>query len=113
MNSNLLLRHYPELHHLPPEAQLSVLEKAKEDAFGQSQKLRIWRKNMVTLAIICAISFGLVMWVGPALGLPGVATAVVMMVVVLPVFMIVQQRRYIADLRPAVQARLAAYEQAQ
>jgi antibiotic biosynthesis monooxygenase (ABM) superfamily enzyme len=84
MNSERLLRHYPELHELPRKTRLALIEKAQADTFGPQQKLANWRKNLVTLAVIASLSLLIVLVLGPALGLSDGAVAGVMMMVVLP-----------------------------
>lgn len=111
MNSERLLKHYPELHELPRDTRLALIEKAQAEAFGQQQKLPNWRRNLMTLAVIVALSLLFVLVLGPALGLSEGAIAGVMMVGVLPVFIYVQHRRYIAHLRPAVMNELARYRE--
>jgi hypothetical protein len=110
MNSERLLRHYPELQDLPRETQRALIEKAQIETFGQEQKLYNWRRHLVTFAVIVALSLFIILILGPALGLSDGAVAGLMMVVVLPLFIYIQHRRYIAQLRPAVMEQLVRYK---
>lgn len=103
MNVKPLVKYFSEIHHLPQEQQLALVEQAYEECFGPSNKLRIWRNNLIGCALLTGSALVLIMVVGPLLRLPSAVTAIFMMLVVLPTFFIIQHRRYINDLRPKVQ----------
>lgn len=103
MNPRPLVRHFPELEQLPPERQQAVVEKAHKEVTAPERRFETWRHNIFSLAIITGLSLAIIYWVGPALELARSTTAIVIMVVVLPAFIYIQQRRYIARLRPEVQ----------
>lgn len=109
MNPKPLLKQFPELEHLPTARREALLLTAHKEVTGPDRRLETWRTNLLSLAVISAITLIAVIWVGPALGLSGPATAVVIMVVVLPAFIYVQQRRYVHRLKPVV-ARLLQNE---
>ena len=106
MNPKPLLKHFPELAQLPREEQETLLRQAHEDATGPEQRLETWRNNLAGLVLVSALCLGLIFWVGPALNLSRPSTAMVIMLVVLPVFIVIQQRRYIARLRSTLTQRL-------
>lgn len=106
MNPKSLLKHFPELAHLPREEQETLLRQAHEDATGPEQRLETWRNNLSGLVLVSALCLGLIFWVGPALNLSRPGTAMVIMLVVLPAFIFIQQRRYIARLRSFLTQRL-------
>ncbi len=110
MNPKPLVRHFPELEQLPPERQQAVLEKAHKEVTAPERRFETWRNNIFALAIITGLSLAIIYWLGPALNLARSTTAIVIMVVVLPAFIYIQQRRYIARLRPEIQ-RLVRQEQ--
>lgn len=110
MNPRPLLKHFPELDQLSPERQQTVLEKAHKEVTTPERRFEAWRQNIFSLAIITGLSLAIIYWVGPAMNLTRSTTAIVIMVVVLPAFIIIQQRRYIARLRPEVQ-RLVRQEE--
>jgi len=107
MNVKPLVKYFPELHHLPVEQQLALLESAYQASFGPEQKLRIWRNNLVGCGILTAAALLVIVVVGPSLKLPPAATAAIMILGVLPGFFFIQHKRYINELRPQV-ARLLA-----
>lgn len=102
MNPKPLLKHFPELEHLSPEQQEALLTQAHEEATGPARRLETWRNNIFALVVVSALSLLVIFWLGPALGLPNALSAVVVMVVVLPAFIYVQQRRYIERLKRIV-----------
>lgn len=104
MNPKPLLKHFPELAHLPRDQQEALLREAHEDATGQ--RLETWRSNLFGVVLVSALCLGLIFWVGPALDLSRRNTALIIMLVVLPAFIIIQQRRYISRLRTFVAQRL-------
>lgn len=106
MNPKPLLKHFPELAHLPREEQETLLRQAHEDATSPEQRLATWGNNLFGLVLISALCLGLIFWVGPALNLSRPTTAMVIMLVVLPVFIVIQQRRYTARLRSFLSHRL-------
>jgi hypothetical protein len=110
MNPKPLLKHFPELAHLPQQEQETLLLRAHEDAAGPEHRLQTWRSNLFSLAVVSALSLGLIFWIGPAVNLSRQTTAIIIMVVVLPGFIFVQQRRYIARLKPFVAQRLKRRE---
>lgn len=108
MNVKPLLKHFTEIHHLPPEQQIKLLEKAYENAFGPDRKLSVWKNNLISGAIITAVILLLITVVGPLLRLPQAVTASLIIIVVLPVFLILQHRRFINQLREALDRVLPA-----
>src|SRR5690625_2102231 len=96
MNPKPLLKHFPDLAHLPRDQQEALLREAHEDA--TSQRLETWRSNLVGVVLVSALSLGLLFWVGPALDLSWRNAALIIMLVVLPAFIITPQRRYISRL---------------
>src|SRR5690554_127232 len=107
MNVKPLVKYFPELHQLPPEQQLALLEKAYQASFGPEQKLRIWRNNLIGCGLLTGAALLLIVVIGPLLHLPSEMTAVLMILGILPGFFFVQHKRYINELRPQVNRLLA------
>lgn len=103
MNPRPLLKHFPELSQLPQERQEALLLQAHELATGPDRRLETWRNNILALAAVSAVCLLLTFWLAPALGLSAAMSGVLIMVVILPAFVYIQQRRYIARLRPEVE----------
>ncbi|MGM8224996.1 hypothetical protein ACSV5M_00340 [Cellvibrio sp. ARAG 10.3] len=102
MNVKPLLKYFPEIHHLPQDAQLRLLQGAHDEAFGAHNKLRIWRNNLAGFAVLVAACTLVIAVIGPWLDLQASTTGALLMLIVFPVFLWVQQRRYLARLRPIV-----------
>lgn len=102
MNVKPLTKYFPEIHHLSPEQQLELLTSAHQLSFGADNKLRIWRNNLISCAILVGLALLLILVVGPLLKLSSSITAIVMILVVLPGFFFIQHKRYISELRPRV-----------
>jgi len=109
MNPALLRKRVPELAKLPPERQQKLFQEARELAYGPDRKLEHWRRNLFSLAVICAVSLVLVLVIGPALGIPNPWMGGLIMVVVLPAFIVWRQRQDLAILEPEIR-RLVARE---
>lgn len=107
MNVSLLLKHFPQLQALPPERQAVILQQAHDRAYGPERKLQHWRRNLVSLLWITAVTLFITLVAGPALGLARSITGGVIMVVVLPGFMVYRHRQYVTELRPEVEKLLA------
>ena len=110
MNLKPLLKHFPELHHLPLDEQIHVLQQAQQLASGAENKLQVWRGNLVALIGLILLCVLVIAVVGPYFNLAASTTAIILMVVIFPFFMVVQHRRQIAYLRPAVQRALAQHQ---
>jgi uncharacterized membrane protein YkgB len=102
MNVKPLLKYFPEIHHLPQDTQLRLLQSAHEQAFGAQNKLRIWRNNLMGFVVLILACVVVIAVIGPWLSLQASTTGVLLMLIVFPVFLFVQQRRYLASLRPLV-----------
>lgn len=102
MNVKPLMKYFPEIHHLSAEAQVTLLEQAYQASFGPKNKLRIWRGNLISCAILTGLAMLLILVVGPLLKLSSAITATIMILVVLPGFFYIQHKRYINELRPKV-----------
>jgi len=109
MNPAFVSKRVPELKELPPERQQQLFQEARELAYGPDRKLEHWRRNLFSLAVICAVSLFLVLVLGPALGIPNPWMGGVIMVVVLPAFIVWRQRQDMAILEPEIR-RLVARE---
>ena len=107
MNVRLMSKHFPQLAERPEKEQAAILQQAHERAYAPERKLTHWRGNIISLVWICAVSLFIALVAGPALGLGRPVTGGVIMVVVLPIFMILRHRQYVAQLRPEVDAILA------
>ena len=103
MNRPREIRWFPELEGLPPEEQQKRLEAAKQRAFGPDVALARWRGNLLTFIAMFALSAVFMAVLVPALSLSRELAAILMLLVVLPAFFILQQRRYIRVVRRALQ----------
>lgn len=99
MNVKPLLKHFPEIHHLPQEQQIKRLQTAHEAGFGHEQKIVIWKSNLLSGALITAACLLLITLIGPRLQMPPALTAALIIVGVLPAFLVWQHRRFIRRLR--------------
>lgn len=104
MNIQLLRRHFPELRELPEERQAQLLNRAHERVYSPERKFEHWRRNLISLVWVCAISLFVALVAGPALELSRPATGGIIMVVVLPLFVWWRHRQYVSQLRPEVEA---------
>ncbi|MDO6748414.1 hypothetical protein [Gilvimarinus sp. 1_MG-2023] len=95
-------KHFPELHDLPDDEKANRLTEAKALAFGPNQKLTRWRGNIMQFAIMFIVSVLFMVFVAPALSLSQDASALIMLFIILPLFFILQQRRYIQLVRQAL-----------
>lgn len=104
MNHPREIRWFPELEGLPPEEQQQRLQAAKRRVFGPDNTLARWRGNLLTFIVMFALSAGFMAVLVPALSLSRDLAAIAMLIVVLPAFFILQQRRYIRLIRRALAA---------
>ncbi|WP_049722872.1 hypothetical protein [Gilvimarinus polysaccharolyticus] len=97
------LKYFPELSELPVAEQQQRLNNAKAIAFGPDNRLQRWRGNTLLFGLMFIGSVGFMALIAPALGLSQDAAAIIMLVVVLPAFFVLQQRRYLRLIRRALQ----------
>lgn len=102
MNLKPLVKYFPELSELEPDAQLAVLQCAYDRCFGPERKLHVWRTNLLSSLLLTSMALLLILVIGPALKLATSTTALVVMLVLLPGFFFWQQHQHINRLRPAV-----------
>ncbi|UUA71375.1 hypothetical protein [Cellvibrio sp. QJXJ] len=102
MNPKRLIKHFPELANLPETEQRALLDKAYKDVFSQENKMKNWRSNLISAALMTSLCFLFVLVLRPALGISSQTSAWVLMLVALPVYFFIQQRRYIQQLRASL-----------
>jgi hypothetical protein len=102
MASQRELKFFPELSGLPLPEQQQRLAAAKAIAFGPDTQLRRWRGNIVHYFLMFVLAAGFMALLAPMLGLSQDTAAIVMLVVILPLFFWAQQRRYVALIRQAL-----------
>lgn len=95
-------RLFPELHHLPAEEQRRRLADARRRVFGPDNALARWRGNLINFALMFGLSAAFMAVLVPALSLSRDLAAIIMLVVVLPGFFLLQQRRYVRMMRTAL-----------
>jgi Mn2+/Fe2+ NRAMP family transporter len=99
MNFKRLAKHFPELAAMAPAEQQALLARAYQNTFAAEHKMKIWRNNLITAAVMASLCFLFVLVVRPALGMSQQTSAMVLMLVAFPVYFFIQQRRFINQLR--------------
>ncbi len=102
MNPKHLRKHFPELAGLPEAEQHRLLEAAYKDVFSQENKLKNWRTNLIGALIMTGLCFLFVLVLRPALGMSAQTSAWVLMLIAFPAYVVIQQRRYIRQLRASL-----------
>lgn len=103
MNFKHLAKHFPELAAMEPEKQQALLAQAYQDAFSTEHKMKNWRSNLTSAAIMTGMCFLFVLMVRPALGISQQTSALVLMLVALPAYFFIQHRRFIKQMRLSLQ----------
>jgi|SRR5690606_13439604 cation transport ATPase len=106
MNPKRLLKYFPELHALPIEEQCALLNKAYKDAFNPADKMKNWRTNLITAVLMTTACFLVVFFLPKFFAVSAQASAWILMLVVLPTLFIVQQQRFIRQLRVSLKKYL-------
>jgi len=99
MNFKRLIKHFPELATKSPVEQHALLTQAHQNAFSAEHKLKIWRSNLLSAAIMASLCFLFVLVLRPALGMSQQTSAIVLMLIAFPVYFFIQHRRFINQLR--------------
>ncbi len=106
MNYKQLAKHFPELAAMEPAEQQALLTQAYQNAFATEHKMKNWRNNLVSAAIMLSLCFLFVLVLRPALGMSQQTSALILMLVALPTYFFIQQRRFIKQLRHSLQKLL-------
>lgn len=99
MNPKRLLKHFPEIATFPEAEQHALLDKAYKDVFSPENKMRNWRNNLISAAIMTCLCIVFIQVLRPALEMSQQTSALVLMLVALPAYFFIQQRRFIQQLR--------------
>ena len=103
MNVKKLVRNFPEIAHLPAEQQEQLLIKAYQDAFSPENRMRIWRNNLITALIMTALCFLFVLVIRPSLGMSQQTSAILLMIIAFPAYLLFQHQRMLRQLRTSLQ----------
>jgi hypothetical protein len=99
MNFHRISRHFPELRSLSPEQREAILRQADKALAQEPRPLARVRDKLLNLTLILSASLVLIKLVAPALALPQELTALIVMLILLPLYFLLQQRLYISKLR--------------
>ncbi len=102
MNFKKLAKHFPEIAHLTSEEQQHLLARAYQDAFSDDNKMRNWRGNLITALLMTLLCFLFVLVIRPALGMSQQTSAILLMLVAFPAYLLFQQRRMIHQVRTSL-----------
>ena len=103
MNIKKLVKSFPEIAHLPPQEQERLLTQAYQDAFSPENKMRNWRSNLIMALAMTALCFLFVLVIRPALGMSQQTSAVLLMVIAFPVYLLFQHQRMLRQVRASLQ----------
>lgn len=106
MNFKRLARHFPELAAMEPAEQQALLTRAYQNAFSAEHKMKNWRNNLISAAIMASLCFLFVLVIRPALGMSQQTSAIILMLLALPVYFFIQHRRFINQMRDSLQKLL-------
>lgn len=99
MDTKKLAKHFPEIAHLPPHEQHSLLGKAYADALSPENKIRNSGNNLVTILLLCALCFFVVLSIRSTLDMSPATSAILMLLIGFPSYLLVQQQRMIRQIR--------------
>ncbi len=103
MNVKKFARYFPEIAHLPLEEQHRLLNKAYQDAFSPDNKMRNWGSNLIIAVSMSALCFLFVLVIRPALGISQQASAILLMVIAFPAYLLFQHQRMLRQVRVSLQ----------
>lgn len=91
---------------MEPAQQQALLAQAYQNAFSAENKMKNWRNNLISAAIMVSLCFLFVLILRPALGMSQQTSALILMIIALPVYFFIQQRRFIKQIRFSLQKLL-------
>jgi Flp pilus assembly protein TadB len=99
MNFKRLSKHFPELAHLSSGEQQALLTQADKALNNAETPLAALGRKLFDACIFLLLCLLLIKKVGPALGLAPEVMATLLILVLLPLYFILQQKRYLKRLR--------------
>jgi len=88
---------------MAPAEQQALLAKAYQDAFSAERKMKNWRNNLLSALLMTGLCFLFVLVLRPALGISQQTSAFILILIALPAYFFIQQRRFIKQLRTSLQ----------
>lgn len=103
MDTKKLAKYFPEIAHLPLPEQQSLLGKAYADALAQKNKIFHWGNNLSIALLLATLCFLIVLMLRPALDISPATSAIILLLIAFPTYLLVQQRRMIRQIRLSLQ----------
>lgn len=107
MSPKRLIKYFPELAHLPTEEQNAVLLRAQKSIESNKHSLRTLADNLLQAAILFGCCWALIWYLRPALGISHQAAGIMIIVLIIPAYLLIQQRRYLQKIRRELQKERA------
>ena len=99
MDTKKLTKYFPEIAHLPLHEQHSLLNKAYTDALSTENKIRNSGNNLVTILLLVSLCFVVVLSIRSALDMSPATSAILLLLIGFPSYVLVQQQRMIRQIR--------------
>ena len=99
MNFKRLSRHFPELANLEPNERDAILLRADQNLSKDLSPLMKVRDKLLDLALIVGVCLIVIKFIAPALSISPQVSAFIVMLLILPLYFYIQQKRYISKLR--------------
>lgn len=91
---------------MEPAEQQALLARAYQNVFSAEHKMKNWRNNLISAAIMTSLCFLFVLVLRPAFGISQQTSALILMLIALPTYFFIQHRRFIKQLRSSLQKLL-------
>ena len=104
MNFKRLIRHFPELSHLTSSEQEALLIRADTALSDTETPFAALRRKLFDACMLLALCLLLIKYIGPLLGIPPEAMAFIVLLALLPLYFVLQQKRYLKRLRRVLAA---------
>lgn len=102
-----LIKHFPELAHLPTEEQHARLIQAQKNIDNDKHKLRALAENLLRAAILFTICLLFIGYLRPILGISHPTAAIMIMVLIIPAHLVIQHQFYLQKIRRELQRERA------
>ncbi len=107
MSPKRLIKYFPELAHLPTDQQEALLLKAQKNIESNKHKLRVLADNLLRAAILFGSCWVFIWYLRPTLGISHQTAGIMIMVLIIPAYLFIQQRRYLQKIRSELQKERA------
>jgi len=111
MHPKRLIKHFPELAQLPTYEQENIIREAQTRLENNTHRLHALRDNLLRAGLLFGFCLLIIEYAPLVVGVSQATTAIVIMAVVIPAYLVIQQQLYLRKLRIALTQSSPLFQQ--